>query len=98
MRKLTLLLLGISFLFARQSLAQNSVTGLVTDASGLPVPGATINIKNTRTGTSSAADGTFKINAPRNSILVITGVGFETKEVPIGNLSVINVSLKLGDQ
>ncbi|MCW3116423.1 MAG: SusC/RagA family TonB-linked outer membrane protein, partial [Chitinophagaceae bacterium] len=97
MRKLTLLLLGISLLFARQSLAQNTVTGQVTDPAGLPIPGATINIKNTRSGTSSASDGTFKISVPRNAVLIITGVGFETKEVRVGDLTVVNIALKQGD-
>ena len=98
MRKLTLLLLGICFLFARQSLAQNNVTGQVTDVNGLPVPGASIKIKNSKVGTTAGTDGTFKISAPSNATLIISGVGFETKEVPVGGSSVVNTSLKLIDQ
>lgn len=98
MRKLTLLLLGISFLFARQSLAQNTVTGQVTDANGLPVAGASIKVKNAKAGTTAGTDGSFKINAASNAILVISGVGFETTEVPVGGLSVVSVSLKQLDQ
>ena len=98
MRKLTLLLLGICFLFARQSLAQNNVTGQVTDANGIPVPGASIKIKNSKSGTTAGIDGSFKISAPSNAVLIISGVGFETKEVPVGGLSVVNASLKLLDQ
>jgi TonB-linked SusC/RagA family outer membrane protein len=95
MRKLTMLLLGIAMLFARQALAQNTVTGQVTDANGLPVPGATIKIKNSKSGTTAGADGAFKINAASNGVLVISAVGFETKEVPIGGLSTLAIQLGL---
>src|SRR5437868_11478294 len=95
MRKLTVLLLGIAMLFARQAQAQNTVTGQVTDANGLPVPGATIKIKNSRAGTTAGADGAFSINAASNAVLVISAVGFETKEVATKGSTTVGVQLSL---
>ncbi|MGC4037877.1 MAG: SusC/RagA family TonB-linked outer membrane protein [Chitinophagaceae bacterium] len=98
MRKLTLLFTSIAMFFALQSWAQNTVTGLVTDANGLPVAGATIKIKGSKTGTTAGSDGTFKINAASNAVLIISGVGLETKEVHVDGSSAVNVSLKQQDQ
>ncbi len=97
MRKLTLLFLSTCLFCALDTWAQNTVTGQVTDANGLPIPGATIKIKNSRAGTTSAADGTFKINVPAKGVLVISGVGFETKEAAVTG-STVNISLKQSDQ
>src|SRR5262245_37463120 len=95
MRKLTVLLLVIIMLFAHQALAQNTVTGTVTDANGLPIPGATIKIKNSRAGTTAAANGSFSINAASNAVLIISAVGFETKEVATKGSTTVAVQLGL---
>ena len=58
MRKLLYLLAGMLLLLCNTVFAQQrEVTGKVTDANGVPVNGASIRIKNARTGTSTAADG-----------------------------------------
>jgi len=96
MRKLFCLLAGMMLLFSSNLFAQQrEVTGKVTDANGAPVNGATIRIKNTRGGTSAASDGTFKINAAANALLVISAVGFESFEVNIGAQTNIGVTLAL---
>lgn len=94
MRKLKLLLLGIVMLNAQFSFAQSrEVTGKVTDANGAPLNGASVRIKNTRTGTSAASDGTFTINAAPNAVLVISAVGYESKDLNIGSQTNIGVQL-----
>lgn len=98
MRKLMMLLLGVSFLFARQSLAQNNVTGKVTDQNGIPISKVTVQVKNTKTGTTTGEDGTFKLSVHPNAVLVISGVGYETKEVSVGSQTVIDVALKQLEQ
>src|SRR5258706_8965035 len=95
MRKLTLLFLSTCLFCALQTWAQTPVTGQVTDASGLPVPGATIKIKNSRTGTTAEGNGSFKITAPSNATLVISAVGFETKEVSVSGQAVLAISLSI---
>ncbi|MBS1576393.1 MAG: TonB-dependent receptor plug domain-containing protein, partial [Bacteroidetes bacterium] len=97
MRKLRLLLLSTCLFCALHTWAQNAVTGQVTDANGLPIPGATIKIKNSKAGTTTAADGSFKINVPANAVLVVSGVGFQTVETTVTG-STVNISLKQSDQ
>jgi TonB-dependent starch-binding outer membrane protein SusC len=93
MRNFFYLLAGMLLLFSNTSFAQQEVTGKVTDETGSPLPGATITIKKSRSGTVALFDGTFKINAAANSILVISAVGYELVEVNIGAQT--NVGVKL---
>ncbi|MES1216066.1 MAG: SusC/RagA family TonB-linked outer membrane protein [Bacteroidota bacterium] len=95
MRKLVPLLLGMILLYAQSSFAQSPVTGQVTDANGLPIPGATIKIKNSRTGTTAGIDGAFKFNVASNATLIVSAVGYETKEVPVAGLSTLAIQLGL---
>lgn len=61
------------------------VKGKVTNESGDPLAGASIVVKNSNTGTQTDADGLFTIDAPANAILLISFVGYETKEIPVKN-------------
>jgi TonB-linked SusC/RagA family outer membrane protein len=78
-----------------QMLAQDrTVTGRVTasdDGSG--IPGASISIKGTSKGTSSDADGNYKITVSGASVLTFSSVGFNSQDVTVGNKSQINVAL-----
>jgi TonB-linked SusC/RagA family outer membrane protein len=78
-----------------QMLAQDrTVTGRVTasdDGSG--IPGASISIKGTSKGTSSDADGNYKITVSGSSVLTFSSVGFNSQDVTVGNKSQINVAL-----
>jgi TonB-dependent starch-binding outer membrane protein SusC len=77
------------------SFAQNKIiSGKITDSkSGLPLQGVTIIVKGTKTGGESIADGTFKMNVPASATtLVITYIGYNKMEVPIGS-GAITVSL-----
>jgi TonB-linked SusC/RagA family outer membrane protein len=78
-----------------QMLAQDrTVTGRVTasdDGSG--IPGASISIKGTSKGTSSDADGNYKITVSGSSVLTFSSVGFNSQDVSVGNKSQINVAL-----
>jgi hypothetical protein len=99
MRKLKLLLMAALMLPAHFLFAQSKeLTGKVTDEKGNPLIGATVNIKNTRTGTSTAADGSFKLNVSPASVLVITSIGYQLQEVSVGNKNNLLISLKPGDQ
>ncbi len=91
-RVLSVFFLMLACSFA--ALAQNAVTGKVTDSKdGSPVPGVTITVKGSKTITQTAADGTFKINAPANATLVFTSVGFATFESAVAGKSSVDVSL-----
>ena len=70
-----------------------TVSGIVI-ADGQPLPGATVLVKGTATGTTTDFDGNFTIAANSESTLVISYVGFSSKEVLVGNQTQINVTLE----
>ena len=73
---------------------QQGVTGKIIDTKGEAIPGATIVVKGTTTGTVSNADGEFSIVPQGNSpILVISFVGMISQEVPVNGRTQINVTL-----
>ncbi|MDP5121094.1 MAG: TonB-dependent receptor, partial [Spirosomaceae bacterium] len=74
--------------------AQKSVTGKVLDGdSNSGLPGATVQIKGQNKGTSTDADGNFKIEVAPSDVLVISSIGYFAKEITVGNQSVINITL-----
>jgi TonB-linked SusC/RagA family outer membrane protein len=75
--------------------AQNRLTGQVKDAvTGEGLPGATIVIKGTATGTTTDVDGKYSITSTSASnVLVFSFVGYRVEEIMVGNQTVINVSL-----
>ncbi|WP_440134430.1 SusC/RagA family TonB-linked outer membrane protein [Chitinophaga sancti] len=72
------------------------VKGKVTSANGEAMIGVTIVVKATKKGTSTNEKGEFTINASPDDILVITYVGYETKEVKVGNNTTLNIVLNSG--
>lgn len=93
MRKM-LLLTTIVVLMGVVSHAQRTVTGRVMDDKGTPVAGASVQIKNSQSGTVTNDEGRFSINVPASGkILVISAVNMGTQEVIIGNQTSINVTL-----
>ena len=75
-------------------LAQSrQVTGTVTDANG-PVPGASITVKGTTTGTTSVTNGSYAINAAPNATLVVSFMGYKTQEIEVANRARIDVMLE----
>lgn len=73
------------------------ITGTVTDSEDKDsggIPGVSIVLKGTNTGTVTNANGEYSIEAPSSeSVLVFTSIGFKTQEVRVGELSVINIKM-----
>lgn len=70
------------------------VSGTVTDASG-PLPGASVVVQGTTTGTQTDFDGNYTLNnVDANAILVISYIGYKTQEVPVNGRSTIDVTLE----
>ena len=83
--------LAVSQLWAQ---ATRTVTGKVTDAQGNPVAAAAVQVRGTKIGTTTAADGTFRLNVPENATtLVITSLNFREQEVNIAGQSNVTVAL-----
>ncbi len=70
-----------------------SVSGLVVDEVGTPIPGVNVAVKGTTRGTTTAADGRYTLVVPENSTLIFSFVGLQSREVPVGNQSTIDVTL-----
>src|SRR5580765_5543906 len=89
-----LLLFTVSMFTITVLFAQHTVTGSVKDDKGNPVQGASIQVKGTRTGTTTKMDGTFSLEVPSHArTLVISYVGFVDQEISTINRNQVNVSL-----
>ena len=72
---------------------QARITGTVTDATGLPMPGVGIKVKGTSTTSVTDTDGKYVVNAGGNITLVFSYVGYETQEVPANGRATINITM-----
>lgn len=73
--------------------AQNVVTGTVKDDTGQFLPGVSVVVKGTVTGTITDIDGKFSLSVPNNATLVFSFVGMDTKEMVVGNQRKIDLSM-----
>ncbi|WP_347158361.1 SusC/RagA family TonB-linked outer membrane protein [Pontibacter chitinilyticus] len=96
MRNSFTLLVLLLLCWATSSFAQGTtVSGRVTGAeAGTALPGVSVIVKGTTTGTATDANGSYSLQVPgSDAVLVFRYLGYETKEVPVNNQSVINVTL-----
>jgi TonB-dependent starch-binding outer membrane protein SusC len=86
---LTLLVLSAGAAFA-----QRTVSGTVLDEYGVGLPGVSILVKGTTTGTATDIDGKYSLNVPNNqSTLVFSFIGYKAIEQVVGARSVIDVKM-----
>lgn len=79
------LFLGIPFsASAQQDASQITVTGLVLDDQGIPLPGATVLEKGTSNGVVTDFDGNFSIKVPSTAQIEISFIGYKTKTIEAG--------------
>ncbi|TGE24210.1 SusC/RagA family TonB-linked outer membrane protein [Hymenobacter aquaticus] len=72
-----------------------NITGTVRDAKGEGIPGASVVLKGTTTGTTTDAQGVFRINLPTgNEVLVISSIGFAKQEITVGGRTTLEVTLQ----
>ena len=64
-----------------------SVSGIVVDETGNPIPGASVYVKGTTQGTISDIDGNFKLDCPSDATLVFSFVGYTTQEIAVNGRS-----------
>lgn len=72
---------------------RKTVKGHVTNDKGEAVPNASVQVKGTTTGTTTNASGDYSVSVTGNATLVISYVGYEDKEVRVGNSTTIDVQL-----
>ncbi|TKC13176.1 SusC/RagA family TonB-linked outer membrane protein [Pedobacter polaris] len=94
MRKTVTLLVSMVLTAFTFCYAQDVVIkGSIKDKSGAPIPGVSVNVKNSKIATSSNGEGVYAIGAAPNATLVFTMLGFKTQEVPVNNRTQINIEL-----
>ena len=74
-------------------LAAQSITGTITDDTGMELIGATVLIEGTTTGTATDFDGSYSIEASEGAVLVYSYTGYLPQRITVGNQTVIDVSL-----
>ncbi len=96
MKKLNILLVLLCF-FANFVVAQDVISGIIKDASGESLPGASVQEKGTSNGTVADFDGNYKISAKKGATLIFSFIGYQSQEI-IVTKNVINVKLESGEQ
>ena len=89
-----ILTLLLAFVVQLTFAQEKTISGTISDGSGLPLPGATVLVKGTASGTSSDFDGKYSIQVNQGSALVFSFVGYTTKEVAVSTSNTINVTLQ----
>ncbi|AWG23488.1 VWA domain-containing protein [Flavobacterium faecale] len=98
MKSLKLLSLAIAMLFSVLTFGQEiTITGTITDESKLPLPGAAITAKGTKTNATADLNGNYTITAQINGALVFSYIGYNSKTIKINNKKTINVQLDPSD-
>ena len=75
---------------------QSTITGTITDANGVPLPGASVLVKGTTRGVAADFDGNYSVEANPGEVLVFSYTGYNSAERTVGADTVINVSLDEG--
>lgn len=69
------------------------ITGQVTDQDGEALPGVTVLMEGTNVGTVTDTDGSFLLDVPKEGVLVVSFIGYQTQKVNIGSRKIINIVL-----
>jgi iron complex outermembrane receptor protein len=98
MRK-SLTLLCFALLSSLVLLAQTRIIkGRVADEKGNPLPGASVQVRGTKTGTTTDAEGNFSIAVPTTAkSLLVSSLNYVNKEFAIGNGNTFTITLKAND-
>jgi TonB-linked SusC/RagA family outer membrane protein len=73
----------------------HSLNGIVTDESGRPLQGVSVQLKGTNEGVLTDASGKFSLSVPSNATLTVSFVGYQTQEVQVGSKNNVTVQLKV---
>ncbi|MDG1054662.1 MAG: TonB-dependent receptor [Flavobacteriaceae bacterium] len=84
----------LALLLSSVMVAQQTVSGLVTDAEGTPLPGATVIVQGTSNGVTSDFDGNYSINVERGQTLEASFIGYQSTTILVEDQDQINLSLE----
>ncbi|MEZ4904472.1 MAG: TonB-dependent receptor plug domain-containing protein [Spirosomataceae bacterium] len=84
---------SLFFCFVQVFGQSKPVSGKITDETGKPVPGVSVVLKSTTTGTISNQEGAYSIAVPENATLVFSSVSYEPQEIAVNKRAIVDVSL-----
>jgi len=84
----------VQFTFAQEK----TISGSISDETGLPLPGVNIIVKGTTNGTQTDFDGNYSIAAASSDVLVFSYVGYKTKEVSVELSNTISFSMEVDSE
>lgn len=98
--RLQIMVIAFTILCMQNVFSQNrDVSGKITDTDGTPLPGVSVIIKGTTTGTSSDFDGLFKISkVNNNSVLIFSYLGMKSQSILVGTKNTLDVVLQYDSQ
>ncbi|MFC4871650.1 SusC/RagA family TonB-linked outer membrane protein [Negadavirga shengliensis] len=73
------------------------ITGIVTDEKREPIPGATVIVEGTSTGTATDIDGNFSLEVDEGAVLVVSFIGYKPQRITTSNQTVLNITMELDD-
>ncbi|MCD8739202.1 TonB-dependent receptor [Mucilaginibacter roseus] len=97
MRKKLTFLLFLLIAGVTAAMAQNAtVRGKVVDQNSQPLPGVSVTVKGTQTGTLTDVGGNYTLSAAPNATLIFSYIGYDTQEISVSSRSELNVTLTEG--
>ncbi len=82
-------------LVSMSAYAQETISGKVTDEIGEGLPGVTLQVKGTSTGTVTDINGNYSLSASPDAEIVVSFIGYIRQTIPVNGRSIINVSLEV---
>lgn len=92
---LTISVLLVVVITSSNLFAQNSIKGIVTNETSIPLAGVTVKVKGSSVATATDNNGHFTIAAPSNALLVFSSIGYIIQEIPVNNQLNLNVQMQL---
>ena len=92
--------MGVESLMTFEQQQEITVKGQIVDDAGEPLPGATVQQKDSNNGTISDIDGNFPMSVPEDATLVVSFIGFQSTEIAVGgrtNLGSVTMLLDISE-
>lgn len=77
----------------RENVWDVTIRGTILDESGQPLPGATVTVAGSNTGTVSDIDGNFSLTVPDQASIVVSFIGYATQTIEVGSQTVFNIQM-----
>ena len=87
-----------SFVETKINIQKKTISGTITDDSGMTLPGVNIIVKGTTKGTQSDFDGKYTIEVNEREVLIFSYVGFKSLEFTVGELNIVNITMEADNE